>query len=106
MEPQRRSRNTGITGTAARRAISSKPRRNSIRTPVRLICPSGKTHTRSPAASRSTTCLTAVVAWRGATEITPVTRNASLIHQDCRSPANARNRRGRGLASCRMTAST
>ena len=73
MEPQRRSRNTGTTGTAALRATISKPLRISISTPVRLICPSGKMHTSSPAVSRSTACLMAAVAWRGATEITPVT---------------------------------
>ena len=66
IEPHKPSMPAGTTGTPALRAISSKPPRNACRLPLRVMQPSGKTQTSSPARSAAIAAFTPSFALSGA----------------------------------------
>ena len=77
---------TGTTGTFACRAIISKPRLMRMSWPVREICPSGNTHTSSPACSARIAARMPSVGLWAEIRIVPLSRRKHSKYQCRDSP--------------------
>src|SRR6516225_2307723 len=86
MLPQTWSRQTGMMGAGLRLTICSKPRWNGSRKPVRVMPPSAKMHTTSPAANASLAVRSDWIMARGPA----VDRNHARDAQDESHSRNAR----------------
>ena len=93
---------TGVIGTPARRAISSKPRLKPCTWPVRVMPPSGNRQTTSPALSAATTAARDVLIVSGASfsaiGIAPNARTSGPVNRASKNFRQIRNRGGRSRA--------
>ena len=105
-EPHSPSIAAATTGTFACRAITSKPRWISISCPVREMCPSGHTHTSSPALSAATAAFNPARGCSTEIGIDPLISKHQLKNPFRLNPWCPTKRIGRGHASCSTTTST